>query len=313
MQITPSQTISKQTHQSSTHASSVPPPHKSVTPLVVSKHVAKPMAAAGMTSLVYYPINSVTHTMQLTNLSFTDSARFLLSQGPLRPMRGYSVALTNVALSKGVSFGINETLLSSLPEKDRTMAHRIAATLFSVSAKILICQPVENVKLLRQNGKDIPTTHIIKNIFGDGGVLRFWRSSCPAFARTLASHGPYLLVHGKLKDHLPIDNSLLRHTTSGLLAGLSTLPTALPFDHLKVHIIVNPTYKDQSAVSAIVTMLKSSAQEVGTLRTIGKLYHSTSGAALQITLGGIMMAFSMQLLNQLFPALQVPSPSSSTS
>lgn len=130
-----------------------------------------------------------------------------------------------------------------------------------------------------------PTTPA-QTIYAEHGRLGFWRSSSASLTKSFAGHVPFLYVHGTLKEQLPVD-------------------------HLKIHVIVNSKFKQHGAIRAIINLLTASAKEVGWPRTIGRLYHSTSGAAVQITFGGISMGLSMEVVNQLFERLKDTKPTAS--
>ena len=270
-------------------------------------NIGRPLTAACATSFFYYPANTATHTMQLTNTPLAETVRNLYREGGLpRFWRGYPVAVGTVATAKTLSFGIHDSIISRLTPEDRTLPTRIGASTLAVTLKTLGTQPLENVKLRRQNGPPVSTIQAGKTLFHEHGALGFWRSAPLSFFKSNAAHTPYLVVHGFLKDNLPIEHPILRHAVAGTFGSLATLPTALPFDHLKTHVIMNQKYKSQNTFEAIHSMLSNSAKEIGWPRTIAKLYHSTSGAAIQVTLGGIFMAIGMETFNQLYQRFHAP-------
>ena len=273
---------------------------------------ASPFLAVLATSPVYHIINTTTHGMQMTERSTRETISMLLKDGGIRRLyRGYGPAIINSAVGKGISFGTTGALLDAIPEEKQTFLYKLSVTTCSVLLKLLICLPFDKVKLCLQIGHlGTATTEnqaiiaTAKYIYKKYGLLGFYRCFPISTTKSFFAQAPYLMVYYGIKDDLPIESPLVRHTLTGVLSGGATLITTLPFDHIKTNVLGNSIYSNQSNLAATKEYLRKSIQKEGIFRTTIKLYHSSIPAVSQIVIGGVSIALGIHFFNELLDIIE---------
>ena len=284
-----------------------PPPNMRVNSTRQEHPFISPFLSVLTLSPIYHSVNTVTHAMQITEKPLKQTLKILWRDGGVpRFFRGYAPGVINSATGKSIAFGIKGTLLDSLPKERQTFLYRIGITSVSILAKILICLPLENIKISLQISNLGSETERYKSavdtartILNERGIIGLYRTLPLAAIKSYSAQAPYLMIYYKLKNDLPIESAFLRNAVTGILSSCGTLITVLPVDHIRIHILGRKEFKNEKSLKAVQKFFQQSIKSKGKIRTLLSLYHSSPPAIMQIMIGGTGMAISIHLYNEI--------------
>lgn len=205
--------------------------------------------SVGVANVCTNPLDMIKVRMQLDKVNntsiFSTATNVIKQEGVLSLWKGVGPSIARGFFFGGARLGLYTPIKTYITrtQDSNNVAMKIAAGIASGGIAAAVTSPIELLKTRLQSNKNKDSSlQIVRSIVRTDGIIGLWAGAVPGLIRASVLTASQCVSYDEskrfIRSYFRIQDGILLHLSSSMLAGLVTTTLTNPLDVIKTHMYV---------------------------------------------------------------------------